>query len=593
MVFLTDGEPTVYTKGTSTIYKLDDGTGTSSNSESHGLIYANTIAQRLNTATPSIKSYYIAFSTAGANKLNEISNNTTNSTYKVALTANDLTTIYNDIADQIISYSPIDDIYFEETFPKGITIVEKPTGSTEVGQTIKWNIPPIAYKLNTAKTPYIADPISFTVKVKAGKSGDYTVGTIGEAYIEYTDLDGVTKTRKNFTTAYLNVHEVNPPVINMSQEWESKDRTFTLTETGSGNIHFDGVNDYIGFDGTWHDQLFGTSQNKWTIRATIAPESLSGSIFSNHGTKNVFIAKASDGNNDNLEIGIDDVTKNLMLYIDGKTGSDGDDTMKLIGKGELTPGVQHDVIVTFDNGKVTVSLDGNTYEDTTWTSRNVLDQAVGSPLTLGGTLHVDTFYNGKINKVDFYNTALYSNDIYSGATTGLVASYNAVNSTASRLDDDSSNGRHSTIVSGALLQNSAAGVHRLQYKIGATGTWTDYTIGSSVVALNQPGEVIVYARAVHSNTYYSKEVSKTARLLEQGYIDDIVIRSSKSTMTIKDQETMTYSLKGSDILISGVASNEKLLAPINVTIKLPGTMIYKAVTGLTNPQYNSGFNTIT
>lgn len=608
MIFLTDGEPTHSTAKTvssgswwrrsyTTVYKMDDGVadGTIS-SNSKGLKYANDWATKYNSIGYPVNTYYIAFSTNGANKLREISSKTNESIYSVATTKDALNSVYEQIADEITKNIPIEDMYFEETFPDGIQIIDMPDGMTEGNGTVQWDVPPFEYHLNSSRTRYEADPLSFSIKVKAGTSGDFMLGNESgseNAYITYIDLDGVTRVKKNFETEEIIIYELNPPTINMSQDLDSRDKTFTLSHEGSGSMHFDGSDDYIqigqgGNVAEWHDNLFGTSQNEWTIRAVIKPNKLTGEV-SNHGIKNVFIAKASKGYNDNLEIGIDSSTNNLMLYMNN-TGDDGVSITDIIGGGELTPNVQHDVIITFKEGKITVSLDGKEYTSLNWNTKRVLGEAVGSPITLGATKNRDTYYSGKINKVEFYNKALYRNDIYAGTSTGLVASYNYNNQNLDRLDDDSGNGYHSNDVNGVYLQNGSTQSISLEYKIGDDGVWQDYRLGDEILALDEPGDIKVYARAKDSAGHTSQIATKVAKVAERNYIDSVVLTSNKSEIGVRENFVVEYEFIGAEVEVSGATESEKLFGDIDIILNVPSNAIpYDLPDGLT---YNSATNTI-
>lgn len=558
MVFLTDGEPT-----------------SSSNSKTP-LEYAKYWAGEIDNGANPINGYYIAFSNAGANKLKVISNETKDAYYKVALTENDLDAVYTEIADKIDSYSPINDMYFEETLPKGMVYLEVPAGFEKSGLVANYNIPPIEYELNATKTFYEADTIIFELKVKAEKQGAFYLGS-GKSFITYTDIDEITTRKKEFSTVPLNIFSVNAPTIEMSQEWNSQDRVFTLKPTGTGGMHFVGESnntkgDYISFTGKWADKFLGNSQDSFTIRTILKPDNLTGE-HSNHGTKNVFFAKASDAKNDNIEIGIDKDTNNLILYLDTKNKNMvGADTTRIIGNGELKPDAYHEVIVTYDKGKITVFLDGNKYTDSTWNGSTYLDQADTSPITIGGTLHIDTFFDGSISLVELYDDSVYLEDIYNGTATGLIGSYNGLGNIANQLKDDSGSGHDSSLVKGVTLQEDASGSVQLQYKIGEKGSWTNYILGKSIIALDEPGEVKIYARAIYSKggkNHTSTEVYRVARVTERGYIDEIELIPDKTEVTVGESVTISYVFSGSSVQITNQTEKTIKLENVSVTIDIP------------------------
>jgi hypothetical protein len=123
-------------------------------------------------------------------------------------------------------------------------------------------------------------------------------------------------------------------------------------------IQFDGTDDYIQLDNDM-DDVFGTSNDSWTVLAWINPDILN-SAQSNHGTQNVIFAKASDPHNDNLEIGVN-TSNNLHVYIDG----DVNDASANFGGGEITTGSWHFIAVRYSSGTTDVFIDGTKYTDST------------------------------------------------------------------------------------------------------------------------------------------------------------------------------------------------------------------------------------
>jgi fibro-slime domain-containing protein len=175
-----------------------------------------------------------------------------------------------------------------------------------------------------------------------------------------------------------------------------------LKTTRDGKIGRAGSFDGIGYidTGDSFNEVFGTSSNQFTITAWIKPTDLSDSQ-TNHKTKNTFFAKASDAKNDNIEIGVNP-DGSLHLYLDTKKR----DKFADIGGG-ITPDAWHFVAVAYKDGIVKVNIDGTLYEDsTTWKGATIIDSAEGSPLIIGGSLHVDNFFQGQIDEVKIYKEAL-------------------------------------------------------------------------------------------------------------------------------------------------------------------------------------------
>lgn len=190
--------------------------------------------------------------------------------------------------------------------------------------------------------------------------------------------------------------------------------------TSQSVLTFDGVDDYINFGDTDLSGVLSEGSSTFTILGWVKPNRLNQEA-TNHGTRNVFFAKASDGNNDNLELGISP-DGNLDVYLDENQ----DDITKTFGQGELTIGQWHFFGVVFNQGQITVYLDEGQYSGSF--KGTSLDQAKGSPLTLGVTLHIDTYFSGQIAKISVWNYCCslkeiknYRDQPLRGNETGLVA----------------------------------------------------------------------------------------------------------------------------------------------------------------------------
>ncbi len=158
---------------------------------------------------------------------------------------------------------------------------------------------------------------------------------------------------------------------------------------------FDGTDDYISMGDTFND-IFGSTSNSFTITGWIKPTSFS-TITSNHGTANSIFAKASDSNNDNLEIGVNS-TGNLHIYLD----TDADYSID-IGTG-ITLNSWHFISVSYDGSTLTAVIDGTVY--TNATPNGNFDDANGSPFSIGTTLNRDTSFTGLIDEVKIFSVAL-------------------------------------------------------------------------------------------------------------------------------------------------------------------------------------------
>jgi hypothetical protein len=162
---------------------------------------------------------------------------------------------------------------------------------------------------------------------------------------------------------------------------------------------------YVTIDG--FDNILGTTNNEFSFTAWIKPKSL-GSAKTNHNTQNTFLAKASDNYNDNIEIGVNQ-NGTLHLYLDTNTK----DTYTEFGEsGDIDTNSWHFIAVSYKNGIVNVTIDNKQYTNsTTWNGSSHIDQALHSPVTIGASIHVDNFFNGAIDEVKIFSTALNTNQV--------------------------------------------------------------------------------------------------------------------------------------------------------------------------------------
>jgi len=159
------------------------------------------------------------------------------------------------------------------------------------------------------------------------------------------------------------------------------------------------------------DSIFGTSSSEFTITTWIKPKTLS-TAQTNHDTKNTFLAKASDPKNDNIEIGVNP-NGTLHLYLDTKTK---DKYADFGDVGDINTNEWNFVAIRYRDGEVTIQINDKSYtNNTTWAGATIIDQAVGSPLTVGASIHVDNFFDGKIDELKIFDSFVSDNavqDIY-------------------------------------------------------------------------------------------------------------------------------------------------------------------------------------
>ena len=218
--------------------------------------------------------------------------------------------------------------------------------------------------------------------------------------------------------------------------------------------YFDGTNDYVSMGNSFNN-IFGNSNDTFTITTWIKPTSLSSDV-SNHGTANTFIAKASDPSNDNLEIGITPGGQ-IHLYLD----TSGNDTQANFGAGVITPGNWYFIAVTYDGDDVSVTINNSTTTDDRWSGN--LDTANGSPFTLGTTRHIDTSFNGYMDEVKIYDSALsiesinfiYANELAGKTYADQTRTCQVCSNFPALAVDDSFNTAYQTPVTGNVLANDS------------------------------------------------------------------------------------------------------------------------------------------
>ncbi|NEQ76762.1 MAG: hypothetical protein F6K23_29315 [Okeania sp. SIO2C9] len=256
--------------------------------------------------------------------------------------------------------------------------------------------------------------------------------------VGYWHFDGLTAKdysgNGNDGTIYGNPQNVESPPALINN-------TSVTTSVTYSAMSFNGSSDYVNFGDKDIGGVFAQGSSEFTISGWVKPHTLN-STASNHGTRNVFLARASDSYNDNFELGISE-TGNLDVYIDENY----DDITKTFGNGELTPGNWHFFSLVFNRGSITTYLNENKHLGSF--SGTSLDEAPGSPVTLGATIHSDVYFNGQIDELRIWNYARSEEQIYAdknrrltGNEPGLVGYWNFEGGLAK---DYSGNGNDGTI----------------------------------------------------------------------------------------------------------------------------------------------------
>jgi len=226
-------------------------------------------------------------------------------------------------------------------------------------------------------------------------------------------------------------------VLLNSLEQEIRARRFdeNTSPPWSATLGADTVSYHLSFDGVNDQVLLGD------INALDGPSMLTISLWfsrtqdlsanSNHNVSNIMFAKASDSENDNIEIGTDGT--HIEIYIDSGGYN---------GTLNYDAGIENNIWYHFtftynknetNEGKLYI----NGSEVNTWNQwGGNIDNAGGSPVTIGNTNHIETPFNGNINEVAIWNEALTATEITTvyNSGSGFNASVNSGNySSASNL----------------------------------------------------------------------------------------------------------------------------------------------------------------
>ena len=186
------------------------------------------------------------------------------------------------------------------------------------------------------------------------------------------------------------------------------DPTFTDGKVRSG-LEFDG-NDFLSYTNGLEDvgdPLDGAS-TEFTFCAWINPSSLSGGA-TNHQTENVIAAKASDPINDNFEIGVNN-EGNIHVYLDTESR----DTQADFGiAGTITTsGGWYFIAFRYDSGTAEVKINNLPWiSSSAWNGASDLDEADGSPFTIGASEHINQYFKGIIDEVAVYNKWLSDDEV--------------------------------------------------------------------------------------------------------------------------------------------------------------------------------------
>jgi len=189
-----------------------------------------------------------------------------------------------------------------------------------------------------------------------------------------------------------------------------------------GGLDFESsLSQYVDFGAALEDpgDPFDGLSTAFTITAWINPEDISHTQRSNHYTYNCFMAKASDPINDNFEVGVN-TDGSIHVYLDTESRDTYADFPGVVNVGEW-----NFIAIRYNAGSLDVRINDNWYSSPAWTGANDLDEADGSPFTIGSTDHINTYFDGKIDEVAIYNVSLSNTDIENykyGSETSVIDS---------------------------------------------------------------------------------------------------------------------------------------------------------------------------
>ncbi|MHA2365737.1 MAG: LamG-like jellyroll fold domain-containing protein, partial [Candidatus Hodarchaeales archaeon] len=201
--------------------------------------------------------------------------------------------------------------------------------------------------------------------------------------------------------------------------------SFNINKTGiyvddDGDDHDDDDHDpidYVDFGMRILGEVFGKTNNIWTVGMWIHPTTLH-SDFNEHGASNTFFCRGGDDSN--LELGISPLGY-LQVYINSKFPEEDDDDddddgiLGIYGEIGAIPVNQWSfVAVVYDEGNVSVLI-GNDHEDNwyfstidgenPWNGSISLEQSNGH-FTLGFIDDLYTYYSGFIDELYIFNKSL-------------------------------------------------------------------------------------------------------------------------------------------------------------------------------------------
>tara|TARA_B100000686_G_C16800794_1_gene985869 strand:- start:4029 stop:5225 length:1197 start_codon:yes stop_codon:yes gene_type:complete len=323
---------------------------------------------------------------------------------------------------------------------------------------------------------------------------------------------------------------------NISSPWSS-----TLgPDTYSYHLNFDGINDQILIgDINALDGASFISISFWFNRTEDLPAN------SNHNVSNIMFAKASDPENDNIEIGTDG--SNIEIYIDSQSN----DGPALTYDAEIQNNIWYHFGFTYDRN---ASNEGKLYingsEVKTWNQwGGNFDNAGGSPVTIGNTNHIETPFKGMIKELAVWSETLTASEIstifnsgtsfdasenfsnYTSAS-GLIGYWKINEGTGTLSQDLSGNNNSGTLLYGPIWSLSGSNENSItmwddiddfnNYKISSV---PEYPVFSCSVSVNYVDASTNFHLNSNSSTNYKSVMIKIEHPSISALTDTMIIGS--------------------------------------------------------------------
>jgi VCBS repeat-containing protein len=186
------------------------------------------------------------------------------------------------------------------------------------------------------------------------------------------------------------------------------------------------------------------------------------------------------------------------------------------------------------------------------------------------TIHSTSSFNGCFGEIISWNYALSTDEI-NGLNTNLNIKWQGsdrlppnsptinATKTASQITFTlTDNGDCTSQNDGSYV----SGIDKLQYKL-ADGNWTDYTDGSTITALSQPGEIIIYAKAIDKAGNTSQIVNQHVSNVDLPEVT-MKVRDATGTKDTYEVTKQNFDKRTDKILNPSIVLKGKAFADINV-----------------------------